>query len=349
MGGMAAPTLSINLDAIASNWSALNRLSGGTTETAAVVKADGYGLGAGIVASRLAKAGARTFFVALAEEGAALRKTLGPGPDIAVFAGHMAGDAAQIRDHNLIPLLNSPEQARRHFGALPGVRYGIQLNSGMNRLGKQPEHWASLRADLPMDPWLVMSHLACADDPDHTQNAAQLAAFREMTAGLSTRRSLSATGGILLGPEYHFDLTRPGIGLYGGAPFHQAAPVVELDIPVIQCRDIAPGESVGYGASWVASRPSRIATVAAGYADGLIRAMSNKAHLYAAGTPCRLAGRVSMDLLTIDITHLDEDPDHLSILSPYQGVDVLADASGTIGYEILTSLGGRYNRHYWPR
>lgn len=341
--------LEIRRDAIVQNWRALDARSGAGVETAAVVKADCYGLGAAAIAPVLARAGVRTFFVAIAEEGAALRAALGDGPEIAVFGGHMAGDAALIRDAGLIPMLNSPEQVARHAGALPGAAFGVQLDSGMNRLGVEPADWAALRAGgLPGVPWLAMSHLACADDLDHAQNAAQLATFRAMTDDTGLRRSLAATGGVLMGDAYHFDMTRPGIGLYGGAPFSTALQVVTLRIPVIQCRDVAPGESVGYGATWVAARPTRLATLAAGYADGLIRAMSGRAALRADGIACPLAGRVSMDLLTVDVTdHVaatGADPEALEILGPYQGIDALADAAGTIGYEILTSLGARYSR-----
>ena len=348
---MGTATLDIRRDAIVQNWRALDARSGAGVETAAVVKADCYGLGAAEIAPVLAAAGVRTFFVAIAEEGVRLRAALGPGPEIAVFGGHMAGDGDLIRDAGLIPMLNSPEQVARHADALPGAAFGVQLDTGMNRLGIEPADWAALRAaGLPGVPWLVMSHLACADEPDHPRNAAQLAAFRAMTDDAGLRRSLSATGGVLLGAAYHFDLTRPGIGLYGGAPFAAAHPVVTLSIPVIQCRDVAVGESVGYGASWVAGRPTRLATVAAGYADGLIRAMTGRAVLHAGGIPCPLAGRVSMDLLTVDVTdHVaatGADPDVLEILGPAQGVDALADAAGTIGYEILTSLGARYRRRH---
>jgi len=312
-----------------------------------VVKADAYGLGADRVAAALADAGVRTFFVAQAEEGAAIRRIVGADKAIAVFSGHMAGDTDVIAAHGLIPMLNSAAQLDRHLAALPGHPFGLQIDTGMNRLGLEPAEWAGLRERaLAAGPWLVMSHLACADAPEHPQNARQLAAFREMTDGLDVRRSLAATGGILLGEAYHFDMTRPGIGLYGGRPFATALQPTDLSIPVIQCRDVATGESVGYGATWVASRPSRIATVQAGYADGLIRAMSNKALLYAGHTPCPLAGRVSMDLLTVDITDLDADPETLEILGPYQNVDALAEAAGTIGYEILTALGARYRRRY---
>lgn len=344
---MATAKLDIFLDAIAENWRALDARSGEGTETAAVVKADAYGLGAERVAPRLAGAGARTFFVATAEEGATVRHALGEGISIAVFSGHMEGDTDLIRAHDLIPMLNSREQVIRHLDALPDTRFGVQLDSGMNRLGMEPGEWDGLKSRLlELSPWLVMSHLACADEPDHPMNAQQLAAFKGMTDGIDARRSLSATGGILLGEEYHFDLTRPGVGLYGGLPFATALQAVQISIPVIQCRDVALGESVGYGNSWIASHPSRIATIASGYADGLLRSMSGNATLFAAGKPCPLVGRVSMDLITVDISHLEEDPETFEILGPYQGVDALAEAAGTIGYEILTSLGARYSRNY---
>jgi alanine racemase len=204
---MGTGTLSIDLAAICENWRALDAKT--RCETAAVVKADAYGLGAGTVAEALARAGARQFFVAVAEEGAAVRAALGPGPEIAVFGGHMEGDAPLLAAAALTPMLNSPAQFARHRAELPRHPFGIQLDSGMNRLGMEPEEWRGVSGDAS-GATLVMSHLACADEPTHPMNAAQLAAFTEMTAGVSAPRSLAATGGILLGPDYHFDLTRPG-------------------------------------------------------------------------------------------------------------------------------------------
>ncbi|MDW4548790.1 alanine racemase [Defluviimonas sp. D31] len=344
---MAQAILSIDLDAIAANWRALASLSASPVETAAVVKADAYGLGAARVGRALAAAGVRRFFVAECSEGVALRAAAGPAPEIFVFSGHMAGDAEAISGNDLIPLLNSTEQVIRQRNVLPGRAFGIQLDSGMNRLGLEEADWRTLAPSvLAEGPVLLMSHLACADEPEHAMNAAQLATFRRMTDGTGVKRSLAATGGILLGPDYHFDLTRPGVGLYGGLPFAAARPVVRLSLPVIQIRDIAAGETVGYGDRWAAKRPSRIATLGAGYADGLIRAMTGRATLYAGTTPCPLAGRVSMDMIGVDVTDLDHAPETLDILCPSQGVDALATAAGTIGYEILTSLGHRYARAY---
>jgi len=344
---MAAATLTIDLDAIGANWRALDRLSGTGTQTGAVVKADAYGLGSGRVAQALAKAGARRFFVAVAEEGIAVRKAIGAGPQISVLSGHMAGDTAIIRDYQLTPMLNSVEQVTRHFEALPGHAFGIQLDTGMNRLGLELEEWSAIApVVLAENPELLMSHLACADEPDHEMNALQLNNFHAMTDGTGLPRSLSATGGILLGKDYHFDLTRPGIGLYGADPYREGLKAVSLALPVIQTREVAAGEAVGYGCNWRASQPSIVATVAAGYADGLSRALSGRATLWAGDIPCPLIGRVSMDLITVDVSHLEVIPDTLDILGPSQCVDALAAVAGTIGYEILTSLGARYQRRY---
>ncbi|MFT6531836.1 MAG: alanine racemase [Limimaricola cinnabarinus] len=340
---MSTGALTIDLDALAANWRALDSMT--ACETGAVVKADGYGLGAPRVARRLAQEGVRRFFVAVAEEGAVLRRALGPEPEIYVFSGHMEGDGRKLAGAALIPMLNSIEQLARHLESLPGHAFGIQLDTGMNRLGFEWADWSEAAGiALDHDPLWLTSHLACADEPDHGMNSYQLDIFRQMTDGLGVPRSLSATGGILLGPDYHFDLTRPGIGLYGGHPFDAAQPVVRLDLPVVQCRNLMEGEVVGYGNAWQAERPSRIATVSGGYADGLLRALSGRATFYHGDTPCPLVGRVSMDLITVDITDLGTDPDFLTLLGPAQGVDALARVAGTIGYEVLTSLGSRYTR-----
>lgn len=345
---MAQAVLTIDLGAICANWRALATMNAG--ETAAVVKANAYGLGAATVSRALAEEGARTFFVAQAEEGVTVREALGPGPTICVFGGHMEGDAALLRQANLVPMINSIDQMLRHVEALPGHPFGIQLDSGMNRLGMEPAEWSALRdIALSQNPVLVMSHLACADEAGHGMNEFQLQTFRQMTDGLDVPRSLSATGGTLLGPDYHFDITRPGIGLYGGLPFVDARPVVSLAIPVIQVRDVNPGESVGYGNSWVARVPSRIATISAGYADGIIRAMGPKAHVWAGETRCKIVGRISMDLIGVDVGPVKDMPETVELLGAHQSVDTLADAAGTIGYEILTSLGTRYARRYIDR
>ena len=342
---MAQAQLTVDLDAIRANWRALDALS--DCETGAVVKANSYGLGADRVAPMLAREGVRRFFTATVEEGAAVRKALGDGPEINVFGGHMAGDAALIKSAGLTPMLNSIDQMLRHVEALPGHPFGIQLDSGMNRLGMEAEEWSALRElAMKQKPRLIMSHLACADEPNHGMNAHQLRNFREMTDGLDAPRSLAATGGILLGKNYHFDVTRPGIGLYGAMPFRDARRVVSLHLPVIQTREVKTGESVGYGNNFVARSPMKVATISAGYADGLQRALAPKTYLWAGETRCKLLGRISMDLITVDVTAVENVPDALELLGPHQSVDHLANHIDTIGYEILTSLGGRYARSY---
>jgi alanine racemase len=341
--------LTIDLDAIVANWRALDALSGPTVETAAVVKADAYGLGAARVAPALAAAGVQSFFVALAEEGAALRTALGPAPAIHVFAGLMPGDAETCREHDLIPCLSSAAQVTDFAKTMRGRDCALQLDSGMNRLGLEPDELAAVADLVPgLAPRLVLSHLACADEPGHAMNAAQAEAFAALAAQLpGLRRSLAATGGILLGPGFHHHVTRPGIGLYGGLPFAAARPVVTLALPVIQVRDVGAGERVGYGGAWTADAPARIATVAAGYADGILRALGGGGTaLWAGARRCPVVGRVSMDLITVDVTGLPDVPGALEILNESQTIDDLAKAAGTIGYEILTSLGGRYERIY---
>ena len=330
---------------IRANWRALSALSAGVA--GAVVKANGYGLDAGRVSRALAQEGARHFFVAVAEEGAVVRRALGPGPKIYVFSGHMENDTSLIRDHQLTPMINSVDQLLRHVDAMPDVEFGVQLDSGMNRLGMEPSEWRAVRdLVLRLKPEILMSHLACADDPQHIMNGQQLREFRDMTDGLNVPRSLAATGGILLGNSYHFELTRPGIGLYGGAPFETAQPVVTVDIPVIQVREVDTGETVGYSNTWTAPTPRKIATVSAGYADGIMRVLGPNLSLYSDRVACPVVGRISMDLIGVDITLLADTPSSLQLLNTMQSIDDLASAADTIGYEVLTSLGSRYQRRY---
>lgn len=344
---MGVGRLTINLDAIAANWRALDTMTGSSCQTAAVVKANGYGLGVDRVARALAKVGARRFFVAVAEEGAEVRRALGPGPEIAVLSGHMDDDTDRIRGHALTPMLNSTEQLTRHLEALPGHPFGIQLDVGMSRLGLGAQEWAAVREfALAAHPQLLMAHLTSSEETASAANSAELTRFHEMTDGTNLPRSLANSGGVLLGADYHFDLTRPGVALYGGMPFEGGQPVVQLSLPVIQLREIGVGETVGYNGTWRAEKPTVIATLSGGYADGLLRALTPGLTLWAGDTPCPAVGRVSMDLITVDVTHLGRIPQALDLLGPHQDVNTLATAAGTIGYEVLTSLGARYTRRY---
>ncbi len=349
--------LTVDLDAIVRNWRALDAMSPGA-ETAAVVKADAYGLGVDRVAPALARAGARTFFVAQAREGATLRRILGPGPDIYVFNGFTPAETELFAAHDLRPLLCSHAQVRAFKAALPifapKPAVGLHIETGINRQGLTMHELDLVRAEglRDMRVTLVMSHLACADTPDSGMNLRQRGAFAGRAALLGAaapeaRLSLAATGGALLGPRFHFDMIRPGIGLYGCAPFAQAEPVVFLDAPILQLRRIQRGESVGYGAAWTAARDSMIGVLPLGYADGIHRATRDM-RVMLDGRPAPVIGRISMDMLTVDFT------DHpravagrsVEILGRSQSADALAACAGTIGYEMLTALGARYERRY---
>ncbi len=350
---MTLPTLTIDLTAIRSNWRALDKLSG-AAETGAAVKADAYGLGFAPVARALYAEGCRSFFVATLSEGLALRDIL-PDATIHILNGTDTNGAADTRAASLRPCLNSPAQvaAWRKAGGGPCA---LQLDSGMSRLGVQPADIPALivgEAATLAQVTLIMSHLACADEPEHPQNEDQRSHFAAHLATLrphapNARASLAATGGTLLGPAYHHDLVRCGIGLYGGLPFWEAEPVVTLTTPAIQIRDVPIGTTVGYGADWTANRPSRIATLPLGYADGVHRAISNNSTVYINGKAAPVAGRVSMDLITIDVTDFPNfgENDPVEIIGPTRSIDALAADASTIGYELLTALGTRYERRY---
>ncbi|MBW8270774.1 alanine racemase [Caldovatus aquaticus] len=352
--------LTVDLAAVVANWRAL-RARHPAGAVAAVVKADAYGLGAAPVARALRDAGCRSFFVAHLAEGLALRDALGPGPEIAVLNGF--APCAEADQAGLLPVLNAlgdieahAAHARRRGAPVPAI---LHLDTGMARLGLDARELGVLAADHARLAGLalrcVMSHLACADEPEHPLNRLQAerfaAACARLPAGLP--RSLPNSSGLFLGPEFASDLARPGCALYGinptpgrPNPMRQA---VTLEAPVLQVREVPAGATVGYGASARVERPSRIATVAAGYADGYLRALSNRGAVGSfAGRPVPLLGRVSMDLTTFDVTDLPEirPGDRILLLGAAPGCtpDELAARAGTIGYEILTSLGARYRR-----
>ena len=343
--------LGVDLAAVVANWQALAARAAPAC-CGAVVKADAYGLGADRVAPALARAGCRRFFVAHLAEGIALRRVLGAGPAIAVLHGPPPGRAPDFAVASLIPVLNSLAQAQA-WAAFDAARPCIlQIDSAMHRLGVPAEELAALPA-LP-GLRLVISHLACADDPSHPANAAQLAAFRAHSLRWpGVPRSLAASSGIFLGRDWHFDLVRPGAALYGLAPapgVNPMRPVVRLQAPVVQTRMVAAGEGVGYGHAWRAPAPARIATLAIGYADGLPRSLGGRGTAWLDGTPLPVVGRVSMDSITVDVSAL---PEHavrpgllLDLIGPHGDADALAAAAGTIGYELLTRLGRRFVRHY---
>lgn len=339
--------LTVELDALNRNWAALDALSPPECLTAAVVKGNGYGCGLVEVGQALARDGVETFFVAVPAEGAILREAIGPDPTIYILGGYGRAEQFEYRIHNLRPVLNSARQAMDWFED-ENAPCAVQIDTGMNRLGMEAAEFRSLGHPLPPTVSLIMSHMGNADAPGDPLNEAQLDAFQRLCAPHAQARSLAATAGTLLGAEYRFDMVRAGIGLYGGWPHTDARRVVTVEAPVIQIRDLDYGETVGYGATWTANRPSRIATISAGYADGLIRAIGEgTATAYIHGQPAPFAGRVSMDLITLDVTQIPcAAGDPVELIGPNQSIDDIARSAGTIGHEILTSLGSRYTRTY---
>lgn len=360
----AAPTrLEIDLAAIAANW---RRVAAETPHgrAAAVVKADGYGCGAVPVGRALYKAGARLFFTAHLSEAVTLRQAL-PQSDaeIGVFNGLLPGEAETYAAERILPVLNDLGQiaAWAEYCGRVGVPLPacVQIDTGMRRLGLPPYEIETLRnspARLSgFDFRYLLSHMACGDDPAHAMNAAQRDAFTAACSALpkpSGGAMLAASSGAFLGPDYAFDWVRPGYALYGGNPVpgrpNPMAPVVRLTARILQTRRIAKGETVGYGASWAAEKPTHIATIALGYADGYLRSLSSRGVVHLDGTPIPVVGRVSMDLVTLDISAFpDASPGmEVEVIGPRHGVDAVAEKAGTIGYEILTGLGARYARIY---
>jgi alanine racemase len=349
--------LTIDLDALAANHAALRARAGGA-EIAPAVKADGYGLGAADVADRLWVEGARTFYVARLAEGVALRQALGDrAATIYVLDGATPGSGDMLEGANLVPVLNSLPQieawnAQARSGRLQAA---LQIDTGMNRLGLRPEEAKVLvgatdrlkRLDLD----LVISHLACADEPDHPLNAQQLERFQEVAALFpDARRSLANSAGLFLSDAYRFDQARPGISLYGGGPEGRPHPeisaVVTVEAPILQVRVVPRGESVGYGANWTATQTTRVAIVAAGYADGVPRASHPNGQVWFDGARRRMLGRVSMDLIAVDITDCDaaRPGAMVELFGPNLPIDEAASAAGTSAYELLTRIAPRARR-----
>ncbi|MNE19351.1 Alanine racemase, biosynthetic [compost metagenome] len=312
-----------------------------------VVKADGYGLGAAAVARRLMAEGARTFFVARAAEGAALREALGAEPVIYVLDGCHGQSAGMIKAANLRPVLNQPGQIEA-WTAAGGGACGLQLDTGMNRLGFRVE-------DAP-EPFegleLVITHLACADEPSNPMNRAQRDAYAAaVTRYPGVTRSFANSGGCFLGPDFAFDVARPGICLFGGGPEgrpdSRIAPVATLNAQIMQVRDVPAGETVGYSQGYRAEAPIRVATCGTGYADGVMRSNSPRGQVWVAGELRPIIGRVSMDVLAVDVTGLDVAAgDTVEIFGANRLVDDAATAAGTISYEMLTSITPRVPRLY---
>ena len=362
----ATGVLTVDLDAIVANWRKLEKTAI-PAECAAVVKADAYGCGVAPVAGALAAAGCTTFFVATLDEARAARAALPSSAAIYVLDGFFqnCGDAyAQIDARPVIGDLNELAEWDV-FCRRSGWRGGaaVHIDTGMNRLGLTITEAQGIIPRINAGDHgitLVMSHLACAESLNHPLNARQLAAFREIASLFSgVPASLANSSGVFLGAPFQFDMVRPGAALYGINPTPEAdnpmQPVVELKARIIHIRNVEKGESVGYGGTWTARRPTRLAIVSAGYADGYFRAGSSNdgtrgAEVVVAGQRCPIAGRVSMDLIAVDVTDLDKSAARrghmVTLIGEGITVDELAHRFGTIGYEVLTSLGRRYARVY---
>lgn len=358
----AGAVLTIDLGAICDNWRTLKgRLSG--AECGAVVKADAYGLGATRVAPALYHAGCRHFFVAHLSEAIDLRPHLPADANLYVLHGVHPGAELECVVNDLVPVLNSLAQIEawrtlahglgRHLPAI------VQVDTGMARLGLSPEELNIVAADpgafAGLDLRFIMSHLVSAEDHSDPVNRSQLDRFHTALGRLpKAKASLANSSGIFLGDEFHFNLARPGAALYGVGPIAgEPSPmrqVIRLQGKVLQIRTIEAGTAVGYAHTWIAQRRTRIATVAAGYADGYLRSLSNRGQAAFEGIALPLVGNVSMDTITLDVTDVPEarlaEGGLIDLADPLNGVDAIAARAGTIGYEILTSLGNRYARSY---
>jgi alanine racemase len=360
--------LTIDLGALAANYQRLQRIFTGT-ESGVTIKADAYGLGMAECAPVLWASGARSFFVALAVEGVLLRAIL-PDADIYILHGVTTGNAKALRDQKLIPVLGSPDMVALWRDVGEGLPCAVQIDTGMNRLGLTLREATALAVGglVGLNCVLVMSHFACADDPEHPKNTAQIKAFaaaRELFPKIKT--SLQNSAGAFLGSRASSDLARLGIALYGGEAVNFVTnpmqTVVTAEAQIMLVRHAKAGETVSYGATETLTRDTRLAVCSVGYADGYHRAISGTGvalrqtgrpagHAFIAGHKVPILGRVTMDQTMFDVTDIPEDKikagDYVELFGRNIPLDDAARAAGTIGYELLTSLGQRYHRIYLP-
>jgi alanine racemase len=361
---LAGATATIDLAALKANYLLLARKAK-TAHTAAAIKGDAYGLGVKPVAKTLWASGCRSFYVARPEEGATLRSIL-PRATITVLDGLYEGEASYYRKHKLVPALTTITQIRDWTRNGKGAPCSLHVDTGINRAGLQPHEWLAFTGEekllRALNIRMLMSHLACGDDNTSPMNQRQLDKFRSIHAGVPhLKASLANSPGIFLGHAYHFSETRPGVALYGGNPTpyqkNPMKPVITLEARILQIRSVPQDQTVGYSATWTADRPTKIAIIAAGYADGIARKLSSHqqggpAQVYLAGQRCPIVGRVSMDMMTIDVTDVPErklaKATHAELFGKHISVDEAAAWAGTISYELLTHLGKRYARRYSP-
>ena len=349
----------IDLDALAKNYRALRKISA-PGRCGAVVKADAYGLGVEPVAKRLFDEGCRHFFVANLAEGVVLRRLFATA-EIFVFSGALDGEERALRSSSLIPVLNSHEQVVRWSDLDDSKRYPvvIHIDTGMARLGLDARELNQLALDERTlertEIAYVMTHLACADTPEHAMNDRQIEEFKVLRERLPpSKTSIGNSAGLLSGEKFRGDLCRPGIALYGGNPFsakkNPMEPVVTLLAPVLQVREVTRSTTVGYGATRRVDAPARLATLGVGYADGIPFSLSDCGRGYLSDTYVPIVGRVSMDLISVDVSSVPRQAVYpgamVELAGPHVELDQLAESAGTNNYEILTGLGTRWTRSY---
>ncbi|MDX2074196.1 MAG: alanine racemase [Alphaproteobacteria bacterium] len=351
---MASATLSVNLSALRANYQLLKNRHA-KKSIASVVKANAYGLGVAEVSKALAAEGCTLFFVATLDEAMELRGTL-PKADIAVFNGIFKGEETEFKAHNIIPVANDLEQGDRCQVA--GVRkYFVHVDTGMTRLGLSETDIGKFLSQSPIpnpQPLLLLSHLSCANDPAHPKNAEQLLRLKEAQKYFPNAPvSFANSSGLFLPDEYHFDLGRPGCALYGINPVAGENPmrhVATLSAPILQIRELDRDESVGYGATFEAGKNARIAIVGLGYSDGYFRSLSNRGVAFIAGHKVPIVGRISMDMIALDVSQVPAsaitENSRAEFINVGQTVDDIAEQCGTIGYEVFTRIGRRVRRIY---
>lgn len=359
--------LQVNLKAISENWQRIPVVRP-DVDCAAVVKADAYGLGSKAVVSALVSAGCRSFYVATFEEARAIQPLLVNGETVCILNGLQSHEMEAARDTGVVPVLSSLSQIsswlqanQRESRALPCT---VHVDTGMNRLGLELHEWQQVLAEVKAEELgvvMVMSHLACAEDRQHVMNTLQLKRFQQVVKAAQhwspgIKASLANSSGVLLGPEYHFDQVRPGIALYGGNPEsgsdNRFSPAITLRLPVLQLRRVSEESSVGYGAGTIVKAGTLLATAQGGYADGILISQSGRGWGEIAGVRVPMVGRISMDLSIFDVSAVPRtvwqtgEPQFVEVLNRSLTVDHMAQAAGTISYEVLTRLGQRFRRCY---
>ncbi len=350
------PQLNINLNNVKDNYQFLKSISFGA-KTAAVVKDDAYGIGAREVVKLLSKEGCDTFFIAHATEAIDIRDIV-PNATIYVLNGIGQGTIDIFKKYNLTPVISNPTALKFwNDSKIPNIKPAIQIDTGLNRLGFSLQQIKDISEEARSNFSLVMSHLSCGDAIGHFMNTHQLENFQKvLTYFPNIPASLSASDGAMLGKEFTFDMVRLGAALYGinTAPYrqNQVKSVVELKAPILQIKDLPIGEFVGYGASYRAHSESKIAIISIGYGDGIFRSLSNTGRVWIGDYEAKILGRVSMDMITIDVTNIPEDilisNNYATLLNDKYTLDNMANDAGTIGYEILSRIGKgqRYVKNY---